>query len=145
LLFVCFCHFVLRLFVVIAALWKNAGYYIFALWFLSFFLSFFLQSFFFMSKSCVLYWQRYCTALQQRASANLWGVVQGIELRNFRRGRHLYLAERPSRWASAHISSLLYRFSFVITTPRDWLGRKSPKWPILYRTVHEILIIQSIN
>jgi len=26
-----------------------------------------------------------------------------IELRNFRRGRHLYSAGRPSRWASAHI------------------------------------------
>ena len=31
------------------------------------------------------------------------GVVQGMELRNFRRGRHLYSAWRPSRWASAHI------------------------------------------
>jgi len=34
----------------------------------------------FTSKSCVrLYWQRYCTALQQRASAKLCGVVQGME------------------------------------------------------------------
>ena len=58
----------------------------------------------FTSKSCVLlYWQRYCTALQQRASAKLCGVVQGMELRNFRRWRHLYSARRPSRWASAHI------------------------------------------
>ena len=58
-----------------------------------------------MSKSCVrLYWQRYCTALQQRLlSARLCGVVQGMELRNFRRRRHLYSAGRPSRWASAHI------------------------------------------
>ena len=31
------------------------------------------------------------------------GVVQGMELRNFRRGRHLYSAGRPSHWASAHI------------------------------------------
>jgi len=32
----------------------------------------------FTSKSCfVLYWQRYCTALQQRASAKLCVVVQG--------------------------------------------------------------------
>jgi len=31
------------------------------------------------------------------------GVVQGMELRNFRRGRHLYSAGRPSRWATAHI------------------------------------------
>jgi len=45
----------------------------------------------------------YCTALQQRASAKLCGVVQGMKLRNFRRGRHLYSAGRPSRWALAHI------------------------------------------
>ena len=32
-----------------------------------------------------------------------WYQVQGMELRNFRRGRHLYLAVWPSRWASAHI------------------------------------------
>jgi len=31
------------------------------------------------------------------------GVEQGMELRNFRRERHLYLAGRPSRWASPHI------------------------------------------
>jgi len=30
-------------------------------------------------------------------------VVQGMELRNFRRGRHLYWAGWPSRLASAHI------------------------------------------
>jgi len=58
----------------------------------------------FTSKSCApLYWQRYCTELQQQAWAKLCGVVQGMELRNFRRGRHLYSAGRPSRWASAHI------------------------------------------
>ena len=34
------------------------------------------------------------------------GVVQGMELRNFRRGCHLYSAGRPSRWASAHILAL---------------------------------------
>ena len=55
-------------------------------------------------KACVLlYWQCYCTALRQQASAKLCNVVQGMELRNFRRGRHLYSAGRPSRWASAHI------------------------------------------
>jgi len=36
-------------------------------------------------------------------SAKLCGMVQGMELRNFCRGRHLYSAGRPSRWASAHI------------------------------------------
>ena len=58
------------------------------------------------SKSCVLlYWQHYCTALPRRASAKLCSMVQGMELRNFHRRLHLYSAGRPSRWASAHISS----------------------------------------
>ena len=39
-------------------------------------------------RSSILYWHRYCTALQQRASAKLCGMVQGMELRNFRRQRH---------------------------------------------------------
>jgi len=60
----------------------------------------------FTSKSCVLvYWQHYCTALQQQASAKLCGAVQGMELPNFRRGCHLHLAGRPSRWTSAPHSS----------------------------------------
>jgi len=64
----------------------------------------------FTSNSCIpLHWQRYCTALQQQASAKLCGVVHGMELRNFRRGRHLYLTGRLSRWASAHILV----FSFI--------------------------------
>jgi len=29
--------------------------------------------------------------------------IEGMELHNFRRGRHLYSAGRPSRWALAHI------------------------------------------
>jgi len=58
----------------------------------------------FTSKSCVLLqWQHYCMALQPQASAKLCGVVQGMELRNFRRGCHLYSAGWPSRWALAHI------------------------------------------
>jgi len=63
----------------------------------------------FASNSCVLiYWQRYCTALQQQASAKLCGMVQGMGLRNFRRRRHLY----SFGWAAitlsmdAHSSSL---------------------------------------
>ena len=63
-----------------------------------------LQRRHFMSTSCVLlYWQRYRTAVQHQVSAKFCGVVQGMELRNFRRGRHLYSAGRPSRWALAHI------------------------------------------
>ena len=41
-------------------------------------------------------------------SAKHCGVVQGMELRNFRRGRHLYLAGRPLRWASAHILVMMF-------------------------------------
>jgi len=38
----------------------------------------------FTSKSCVLlFWQRYCTALEQWASAKLCGMVDGMELWNF--------------------------------------------------------------
>jgi len=33
----------------------------------------------------------------------IFGVVEGMELRNFRRGRRPYSAGRRSRWASAHI------------------------------------------
>ena len=62
----------------------------------------------FTSKSCVLlYWQRHYTALQQWASAKLCGMVQGMELPNFRTGHHLYSAAWPSRWASAHILHLV--------------------------------------
>jgi len=42
-------------------------------------------------------------SLHRRASAKLCGVVHGMELRNFRRGRHLYSAGWPLHWASAHI------------------------------------------
>ena len=65
----------------------------------------------FTSKPCVrLYWQRYCTALQQRASAKLCGAVQRMELQNFRRECHLYSAGRPSRLTSIgpHSSSTSY-------------------------------------
>jgi len=55
-----------------------------------------------------------CTALQQRALAKLCGVAQGMELQNFRRGRHLYLAVRPSRWASAHILVVILQYDGLI-------------------------------
>jgi len=38
-----------------------------------------------------------------RASAKICDMLQGMEIQNFHRGRHLYLAGRPSRWTSAHI------------------------------------------
>ena len=53
----------------------------------------------FASKSCVLlYWLRYCTALNQRPSAKLCCVVQEMELWNFRRGCHLYLLGGHHVW-----------------------------------------------
>jgi len=73
----------------------------------------------FTSKSCVLlYWQHYCTALLQRVSAILCGMVQGMELWNFRRRHHLYSAGRPSRWASAHISSSFFFSSPILSGQR---------------------------
>jgi len=50
------------------------------------------------------------------ASAKLCGVVQGMKLRNFCRGRHLYSAGRPSRWASAH-NDILVTSCLLWTTP----------------------------
>jgi len=70
--------------------------------------------------SCVLlYWQRSCTALDRWASAKVCGFVQGMELQNFRRGRHLYSTGRPSRWASAHV---LVSF-FLAYSQRSHIGR----------------------
>jgi len=43
------------------------------------------------------------TARHSSSGVSQTCVVQGMELRNFRRGRHLYSAGRPSRLASAHI------------------------------------------
>jgi len=48
----------------------------------------------------------YCVALEQWPPAKLCGVVLGMELRNFHRGRHPNSAGRPSHWASAHILSM---------------------------------------
>ena len=69
------------------------------------------------------------------------------------RGRHLYSAGRPSRWALAHIlvcscvaCFCCVRFSFFGTMPRDWLGRTSPTWPILHQVVMgRKTLTQSIN
>ena len=53
----------------------------------------------FAFKSCaLLYWQCCCTALWQWVWAKLCGVVEGMELRNFRRGHHLYSAWRLSHF-----------------------------------------------
>jgi len=72
----------------------------------------------FASKSgVVLYWQRYLLhGTLTAGSAKLCGVVQGMELRNFRRGRHLYSVGRPSRWASAHILVINLEFCLKSVT-----------------------------
>ena len=52
-------------------------------------------------------------------SAKVCGVVQGMELQNFRRGHHLYSARR---WASAHILVVLfvcmYSYGFLSSEKR---------------------------
>jgi len=71
----------------------------------------------FASNSCaLLYWQCYCTALEQWASAKYCSMVQGMELLNFHRRRHLYSARWPSGWALAH--SL-----FALLWPPDVIGQ----------------------
>ena len=58
---------------------------------------------------------------EQRPSAKLCGVAQGMELRNFRRRCHLYSAGRPSRSASAHIlvlGSIFFLNSLVLRNAR---------------------------
>jgi len=47
------------------------------------------------------------------ASPKLCGVVQGMEVPNFRRGCHLCSAGRRSRWASAHILVFLFLCHFI--------------------------------
>jgi len=85
----------------------------------------------FAFKSCLLlYWQRYCTALQQRASAKLCSVVEGMELQNFCRGRHLYSAGRPSRWSSANcdFSVCMCNVQIYVKGVIPWMDR----WKIIY-------------
>jgi len=54
-------------------------------------------------KSCALILAALLHGTPAASSTKLCGVVQGMELRNFRRRHHLYSPGRPSRWASAHI------------------------------------------
>jgi len=68
----------------------------------------------FTSKSCILlYWQHYCTALQQRASAKLRCSTRN-EIMELSQRRYLYSAGQPSRWASAHIL-VLYDLEWPLT------------------------------
>ena len=57
-------------------------------------------------------WHCYCTALEQQVRAKLCGMRQGMQLRNCRRARHLYLAGRPSCWASARILVIIIMWDY---------------------------------
>ena len=57
----------------------------------------------FMSKSCVCLYRHVTARHTSSGRQPNCGVVQGMDLQNFRRGHHLYLAGWPSRWALAHI------------------------------------------
>jgi len=65
----------------------------------------------------------YCMALEEWASVKVCGMIQEMELRNFRRGRHLYSVGRPSRWASAHILVVSFSQNFAqINSERFHVG-----------------------
>ena len=87
----------------------------------------------------LLYWQRYCMALEQWASVKLCGVVQGMQLRNFHRGRHLYSAGRPLRWASAHILVC----SFVVA--RKNVSQMTYFWATVCKTVRPMLSVRCLS
>ena len=92
----------------------------------------------FASKFCILlYWQHYCTALDQWTSAKLCGV-HGTRNRitEFRRRRHLCSAGRPSRWASAHILVVFISLGakeMCMTTDARWCHNNSEQKPPVFR------------
>jgi len=94
---------------------------------------------YFAFKSCIPYWQRYCTAFDQWASAELCGVVQGIELCNFCRQCHLYWAGRPSHWASAHI--LVFGVYLISKWVSEWVGFNVPSQEVKFTGLIYVLYI----
>jgi len=64
------------------------------------------------------YWQRYCTASSSVCQPNFAAL---------NRGRHLYSAWRPSRWALAHISSWTF---FASSYCWDVTGGNLSTWAI---------------
>jgi len=70
-------------------------------------------------------YERDCTPLQQQTSAKLCGVAQAMELRNSRRGRHLYIplgghhvGHRPTFLVSSFFQPILsHRRLNVYHTP----------------------------
>jgi len=70
-------------------------------------------------------------------SAKLRGMVQGMELLNFRRRRHLFLAGRPSRWVSAHILVLSSFF------PLSKLSRR--RLDVCHTSTHDVVLVRIQN
>jgi len=100
----------------------------------------------FASKSCVLlYWQCYCTAREQRPSAKLCGVVQWMELRNFRRGRHLGWAVITlgiGPHSSFYFLFLIFLFLFSVPGGRSsWLTSVS-RYSIIIVS-HRMIVAES--
>ena len=66
-----------------------------------------------------------------------------MELRNFRRRRHLYSAGRPSRWASAHILVLLiFALKLILNTVTNF-EKKNNNNPIVIN-MYTILIHHTV-
>jgi len=90
----------------------------------------------FTSKSCVLlYWQRYCTAFEQRPSAKLCGMLQGMESRNFsQRSPPIFGWAAITLGIGRHSSPFFFFFfSFrrIISAAADWMSAILPHtvWP----------------
>jgi len=63
-------------------------------------------------------------------------VVEGMELQNFCKGRHIYSARRPSHWASDHIpvSSILCLYdNNRLQLTRMWADAQRDRRPAEYR------------
>jgi len=71
-------------------------------------------------------WQRYCTVLCSGRQPNVAA---------FNRGRHLYSAGRPSRWASNHIL-VLYKTLFLLSSWHDDIVYCGPVWIALLTWVN---------
>jgi len=83
-------------------------------------------------------------ALLHGSPAKLGGVVQRIELRNFRRRRHLYTAGRPSHWASAHILVFFF-FSNCVFNTLPLFSFLVKSFSILYVVVYLFLLPFVVN
>jgi len=62
-------------------------------------------------------------------SQSLRHGIQGTKLRNSRRGRHLYSAGRPSRWASAHILVIIRKLKTFLF--ESVFGHQGTYWFVL--------------